>query len=164
MFESESELDDLIQLLKYCLDFAKDMLTRYGEFHPFGAQIKKDGEFTCVGVDLGPENGSSRHDYLAMADVFRENFVLGEIRSAAMAADVLLPEYLRGIYKEGIRIHVDFGDFAKFYYIPYSLKRPLFWRILARKKYKVKLGKYTDLEVKPLVESGTENWDDKTEW
>ncbi|HUT91531.1 MAG TPA: hypothetical protein VMY37_18680 [Thermoguttaceae bacterium] len=56
----------LEELLNYCMDFAKQMLNSYAEFHPFGAAIKAGGGFAAVGGCTGEEHPHSRDVYLLL--------------------------------------------------------------------------------------------------
>ena len=42
--------EQLHELLTYCLDFARTVLEKAGEFHPFGATLSQDGKVAAVGV------------------------------------------------------------------------------------------------------------------
>ena len=49
---------DLDALLNLLYGFAKQMLSKHGEFFPFAASMDKEGKIACVGGDTGDEQPS----------------------------------------------------------------------------------------------------------
>ncbi len=117
--ESESLMDEM-------LPFAKHLLGSYGEFHPFGGLIKVDEQIILLGPGAGEEFPSRRDLVNVLSDGFRERALTGEIRAAAIVAQVTVP--LSG--KEGeegkpekvdaVRISLDHHDgYAVHVFFPY---------------------------------------------
>jgi hypothetical protein len=82
---------DLDQLLNVALEFAKKILKQNGEFYPFGASMDADGKITMDGATTGEERPPSQEllDLLAQSYANRANS--GELRAAAVCADVRVP-------------------------------------------------------------------------
>jgi hypothetical protein len=58
------------QLLNEVLPFAKKMLSEHGEFYPFGASMKPDGEIVIAGASDGREHPPSQ----PLIDILRQSF------------------------------------------------------------------------------------------
>jgi hypothetical protein len=109
-------------LLKEMLVFAERMLREYGEFHPFGGTIRRDGRIALV-------SGRTNMDFPPAADViriledgFRHEAAAGDIRAAALVVNVsiLPPEQSHKVDAIGIALdHRD--DYAVRVFFPYHL-------------------------------------------
>ncbi|MDB5953200.1 MAG: hypothetical protein JWR65_5055 [Massilia sp.] len=74
----------LHQLLTYCIDFAKTMISNSGEFHPFGAVLGRDGVVEAVGGYNGSEHPNPQDIYRILAEGFIARAHAGDIVAAAL--------------------------------------------------------------------------------
>ncbi len=78
---------DFDPLVNWLLPFAKQMLAENGEFHPFAAMMKTDGEIVAVGVQL--DDGASTQEVLDfMVQALRAEATRGEIKASGICLDV----------------------------------------------------------------------------
>jgi len=111
--ESESLMDEM-------LPFAKHLLGSYGEFPPFGGLIKTDEQIVLVGA--GPaEEVASRTDLVSvLSDGFRQRALTGEIRAAAIVAQVTVPLSGEPGNVDAVRISLDHHEgYAVHVFFPY---------------------------------------------
>jgi hypothetical protein len=115
--ESESLMDEM-------LPFAKHMLGSYGEFPPFGGLIKMDEQIVLLGAGP-PDEFPPRRDLVdVLSNGFRERALTGEIRAAAIVAQVTVP--LSGNEGEpgevdAVRISLDHHEgYAVHVFFPYQ--------------------------------------------
>ena len=111
--ESESLIDEM-------LPFAKHLLGSYGEFPPFGGLIKMDEQMILLGA--GPaEELASRADLVSvLSDGFRQRALSGEIRAAAIVAQVTVPGSGLAGDVDAVRISLDHhGGYAVHVFFPY---------------------------------------------
>ena len=119
--------EKLHELLTYCIDFGKVMLTKSGEFHPFGATLGLDGKVTAAGGYSGEEHPAAQDIYRLLGEAFTSSATEGSIAAAALAANVNIPREYDPPAPDGIRILLESKDFSRFVYIPYTLKRQGFF-------------------------------------
>ena len=114
--ESESLMDEM-------LPFAKHMLGNYGEFPPFGGLIKTDEQIILLGAGSGEELPPRRNLVDVLSSGFRERAMTGEIRAAAIVAQVTVPQSGTGETPErvdAVRISLDHHDgYAVHVFFPY---------------------------------------------
>jgi hypothetical protein len=114
--ESESLLDEM-------LPFAKHLLGSYGEFHPFGGLIKEDEQIILLGAGAGEDFPARRDLVNLLSDGFRERALTGDIRAAAIVAQVTVPLSGKGEKPEkvdAVRISLDHHDgYAVHVFFPY---------------------------------------------
>jgi hypothetical protein len=79
---------DLDELLNALVPFAQQMLSKHGEFYPFGASVDAKGEVRCVAGDVGDEKPESQDLIELLLNGFREEAKRGDIRAAAICYDV----------------------------------------------------------------------------
>lgn len=79
------DLDDLLNAL---LPLAKQLLAKRGEFFPFGARMKSNGQIDMVGAYDGREHPPSQPLIDLLTDDFRQEADAGEIRAAGICYDV----------------------------------------------------------------------------
>ena len=87
---------ELDQLLKVALEFAQKMLKQHGEFYPFGASMGLDGKISMDGAATGQERPASQELLDLLSDSYSRRATAGELRTAAICADVRVPSRLRG--------------------------------------------------------------------
>ena len=115
--------EKLHELLTYCIDFGKTMLTNSGDFHPFGATLGPDGKVTAVGGHNGEERPAPQDLYRLLGEAFTSSASEGSISAAALAANVNIPNEYESPSRDGIRVLLESKDFSRFVYIPYSIKK-----------------------------------------
>ena len=81
---------DLQALLDSLLPFAQSLLSKYGDFHPFGAYMGTDGEIKWVGVDAGEEFPEGQLLVDTLTEMFKKQADSDEIRAAAICYDSLV--------------------------------------------------------------------------
>lgn len=117
--ESESLMDEM-------LPFAKHMLGNYGEFPPFGGLIKTDEQIILLGAGPAEEFPPRRDLVDVLSSGFRQRALTGEIRAAAIVAQVTVPQAGKGGNREkaekvdAVRISLDHHDgYAVHVFFPY---------------------------------------------
>jgi len=111
--ESESLMDEVLPL-------AKHLLGNYGEFPPFGGLIKMDEQIVLLGA--GPEAGFPPRSNLVnvLSDGFRQRALTGEIRAAAIVAQVSVPRSGQAGNVDAVRVSLDHHDgYAVHVFFPY---------------------------------------------
>ena len=137
----------LEKLLTYCVDFAKEMLTRCGEFYPFGAVIKTDGGFSAIGGYTGEEHPLRQDVYIQLQESFKQDFTDGKIEAAAIAADVNIPKQYDPPHPDGIRVLIECRGYSRMFYVPYYLIKPGMFGRLIRKRSALTCGEIISVEV-----------------
>jgi hypothetical protein len=75
-------------MLEFLVEFAKLMLTQEGEFFPFGAGMKNDGDMTSLGADTGHDRATSRDLIALLHSYLVERASAGEIKASGICMDV----------------------------------------------------------------------------
>ena len=115
--------EQLHELLTYCLDFAKLMLSDSGKFYPFGAVLGVEGKLKAVGVHNGNERPNPQDLFRLLEDTFKVQATGGEIIASAMAADVNIPSTYESPCPDGIRVHLEANEYSRFIYFPYRISK-----------------------------------------
>ncbi len=121
-----ASIDQLATLLRYCEDFAKQMLGEAGEFHPFGAFLNGEGKVEALSAYLGGQ--LQEHElYSLLQGAVSSLAAQGKLKAYAIAANVNIPSQLEAAYPDGIRVHVESPGYSRMVYTPYQLLsyRPL---------------------------------------
>lgn len=121
--------EQLHDLLQYCMDFGKMMLEDAGEFHPFGAAIRVDGELVAFGGYDGNEHPDPEDIYQLLVDALAADARAGGALAIAIAANVNIPAGYKSPSPEGLRVQLETESYSRFIYVPYTLaKKGLFKR------------------------------------
>lgn len=80
--------DDLNSLLSTLLPFAEEMLSRHGEFYPFGATMTASGEIQQMATYTGDERPGSQELIELLMGAFRAQAVKKEVRAVGLCLDV----------------------------------------------------------------------------
>jgi hypothetical protein len=115
--------EQLHELLTYCLDFAKLMLSDSGEFYPFGAVLGVEGKLKAVGAHDGNERPNPQDLFRLLGDMFKAQAASGEIIASAMTANVNIPSTYESPHPDGIRVHLESNDYSRFIYFPYRITK-----------------------------------------
>lgn len=113
----------LHELLSYCIDFAKAMLSDSGDFYPFGAAIAPSGQVKAVGGYDGKEHPAPHDIYRLLGESFLIGAREGELCAVALAANVNIPSEFNPPTSDGLRVHLECLGFSRFIYVPYALER-----------------------------------------
>jgi hypothetical protein len=79
---------DLNALKNALLPVAKKMLTEHGEFFPYGAFMKLNGEIVDCSASDGGEHPLSKRLIEILTENFQQRAAKGEIRAAGICCDV----------------------------------------------------------------------------
>jgi hypothetical protein len=79
---------DLDQLLNSALAFAQLMLSKHGEFFPFGSSMKVSGEIVMDGAHTGDEHPPSQEVIDLLTRAYKRSAEEGELRAAGICTDV----------------------------------------------------------------------------
>lgn len=113
--------EELQKLFVFVVEFAQDMLQKSGEFYPFGATLARDGQIVAEAGFEGEEHPKTQDVYVAIHKRFSAAGVEGDIRVAALVANVAMPEELEAPSRDAIRVHLESQGFARFIYVPYEV-------------------------------------------
>ncbi len=116
--------EQLHEMLKYCIDFARTMLQRAGDFYPFGATLSPDGRIAAVGGHNGEEHPVPTENYKILGQAFAAGARNGEYLGVALAANVNIPAQYSPRTPDGLRVHLESQGYARFSYVPYTLSKP----------------------------------------
>jgi hypothetical protein len=112
--------DEIEQLLRYLLPFAEERLNAEGQFRPYAAMMKADGEVKSVAAAAGeaPDVGEL---LLALHAALREQAAAGAIRASGIAADVTLTDPDSGEVTDAVQLELDHAETqAVDVYVPYT--------------------------------------------
>lgn len=116
--------EQIHEMLKYCMDFARTMLQRAGDFYPFGAVLAPDGRVGAVGGHNGEEHPIPAEIYKILGQAFSAGARSGEYQGVALAANVNIPTEYSPQSPDGLRVHLESEGYARFIYVPYTLSKP----------------------------------------
>lgn len=120
--------DKLHLALAYCTDFAKTMLEKYGEFHPFGAIVNSDGDVESRGAWTGEEHPNGQDVYALLIEALRNELMEGSAIAIAVTANVDIPEKYAAAHRDGVRVTLEAHNYYRCIYVPYRLERGSFFR------------------------------------
>jgi hypothetical protein len=102
------------------LPFAKHLLGSYGEFPPFGGLIKVDEQMVLLGAGPAEPLASPAELVNVLSDGFRQRALTGELRAAAIVAQVTVPASGQAGAVDAVRISLDHHDgYAVHVFFPY---------------------------------------------
>jgi hypothetical protein len=117
-------LHRLEELMKHCLDTAKQLLEANGGFFPFGAVIDISGKRVNVTVDPGKHEVRTPEVYQFIQRSMRDRFFAGEIVAGAIVAEVTIPPELTPDHPQGLRIAVESNSVSRIVFLPYKRTSP----------------------------------------
>lgn len=104
------------------MPFAEKMLTKHGEFIPFGASMTPDGKVAMVSGDVGEEHPKSQAVIDLLWASFRREGAEGKILCCAVAYDVRVNHPTTGQKTDAVAIGLDHRDGMSItVYYPYSI-------------------------------------------
>ncbi len=113
----------LEKALKYCNDFAVHMLNDAGEFYPFGAFIKPNGELVSVGGHIGEEFPDTIELLNFLDKAMNSRLSKGEAIATALAVNVNIPPKFSVEHNDGIKVTLKANDFHRSIYTPYKIHK-----------------------------------------
>ncbi len=115
------EQEQLNQLVNSLIQFAQQQLEKVGEFYPFGASIKTDGNLTLEAVHTGSEYPDSNELIQMTESVFKANALAGNIVAAGLCMDVRIqiPGNLEKSDAIQVKLEHKEGD-SRNAFLPYS--------------------------------------------
>jgi hypothetical protein len=141
-------MDDTAHLhavLNYCLEFSEEMLSKAGDFYPFGAVVTQDGVLSAVGFSDGDEHPSPQQLYAFAERSITSRAAAGEILAGGLAANVNIPAEYAPAFADGVRVKLEGRDFSRFVYRPYRIASTG----LLRKRQTLEFGEIFAVEVPP---------------
>jgi hypothetical protein len=126
---AEVSIDAMAALLRYCEQFAKQMLAEAGEFHPFGALVNRNGQVEVLAAHLGSEFPQGSELYTFLEGTVRAMASEGKAVAYALAANVTIPAHISAPLPDGVRVHVEAPGYSRLIYTPY---RALSYRALRK--------------------------------
>ncbi len=104
-------------MLEGCWDFAKLMLTKRGDFFPFGETADETGRRTTQAADVGQAHPRPQELYAFLEGALIQAAAEGEIAAVALAANVNIPAEYKAQFPDGIRVHVEAIGYARYVYL-----------------------------------------------
>lgn len=84
----KSTKQDVEALMNEWVVFAKRMLNEHGEFHPYGAAMRSDGEIISIAGDTGEEMPPSQELIELLRNGFQQEAAKGEYKATGLFYDV----------------------------------------------------------------------------
>ena len=139
----------LTAMLDGCCDFAKLMLSKAGDFYPFGEIADPDARRSMQGGWNGEEHPDRRAIYELLRESFAKDVREGRIGAIALAANVTIPSTFKSELPDGIRVHLEAPGYSRFFYLPYRVKRRTMTQRVFRRPYDVAYGALFSVDVPP---------------
>ncbi len=110
-------------LLSAVMPFAERMLREYGEFYPFGASLKPEGEVVHVGAaDPATDRPKSKYLIDTLVSSFQGLAVKKSCKAVAIVFDVKIPAPGSGERRDAIQVNLDHeDDYSVEVFFPYEL-------------------------------------------
>jgi len=108
------------EMLRFCLETAKQMLEANGGFAPFGAIIDGNGTRRPVVGDPGKPDPTPEEIYRLIQESMGAQFFKGEIVAGAIVADATIPPEFKPDYPDGVRITVESSSISRLIFLPYK--------------------------------------------
>ena len=127
---------DVEELMNDMLPFGQEMLEKYGEFIPYGAATKTDGEIVSVAGGVGIEHPKSQEVINVLKEAFQEAAAQKKYKATAIFYDVSTVQPSSGEKTDAIAVALDHVDnFSVTVFLPYELvdSRVVFGETFARR-------------------------------
>jgi len=127
--------EDLDILLEMAVSAAQQMLSKYGEFFPFGVSIDNDGKPAMNMADIGEEQPESEAVIAFLKEAFGKNAKEGSIRATGICLDVRVCPPEQSEKTDAIQVQLEHQDGEAIdAYLPYRknfLKRYKYGQVFA---------------------------------
>lgn len=121
---ASSPKEECERLLGAAVPFAMDMLTKAGEFYPFGAAMTPAGEVVMVASTQDEEHPASTAVLERLTADLREAAGAGRYNAVALAADVRVSSPSSD-YRDAIRVALEHrSGYSVYVFVPYRLDAP----------------------------------------
>lgn len=120
---SQNQKQECEQLMNAVLPFAERMLSKEGEFFPYGGALKSTGEIANIAGYDGREHPPSTD----LIELLKQGFIAGansgEYRATALVFDVRVVVPSTGEKSDAIAVSLNHkGNYSVIVYYPYELK------------------------------------------
>jgi hypothetical protein len=113
--------EDGNKLLNALLPFAKQMLAKHGEFHPFGAFLNEKGEVVLMAAHDGNEHPPSKELIDLMIEAMRKDAPAKGYQAVGICFDVLVALPKEAKKSDAIQVAIEYSDGeAVDVYLPYQ--------------------------------------------
>lgn len=128
------------ELLNTAMNYARQVLKRYGEIGPFAFSMDEDGSVSRETLDLPRLPADAESLWKILHDHVSERARRGEIQAVAVAATVTLAQSSQEGYADGVVFHIERrGGYAIKVIVPYAMYGGLLWNLLPRRVVNGKL-------------------------
>jgi hypothetical protein len=134
-----------------CVDFAREMLEKAGDFYPFGETLDAAGKRAMVGGYDGNEHPDAREIYTLLQGAFRDAARSGQISAAALAVNVNIPTDYESPYPDGIRVLIEAVGYSRYLYFPYRVHPQSLVARLAKRRRVVDLAEPFTVGIPPQL-------------
>ena len=115
--------DEGDKLLNALLPFAPQMLTKHGEFHPFGAYLNSTGETNLLAAYDADERPAAQTLIEMMVESLRKDAIEKGYQAVGICFDVLVIPQGRTNKSDAIQMTIEYADGeAVNVYLPYKKK------------------------------------------
>jgi len=120
---TESPREACDRLMNAVIPFAEEMLTKHGEFYPYGGALGPDGDVVSVGVAGDDEHPLSMDVIRDLKAALVSGARDGKYVATAIAFDARISMPITGELSDAVAIALDHvQDYSIVVYIPYELK------------------------------------------
>jgi hypothetical protein len=102
--------EDCETLMNALFPFAEQMLSKHGEFHPFGGAMSPSGEIVHTAAWTGDESPRAEELLEMMEEGFRAGAAAGEYKATAMVYDILTVPPGKTTKQDAIAVALDHRD------------------------------------------------------
>ena len=114
---------DVEALMNEFIGLAKRMLSEFGEFHPYGAAMKPNGELVSIAVHDGDEHSPSQSTIDVLNDEFEIAARSGEYIATALFYDVRVALRDKGPKSDAVAVALDHrDDYSVVVFFPYQIE------------------------------------------
>jgi len=119
-----SDEQDVLILMNEFMGFAEETLLTYGEFFPYGAAMKTDGETVPVAAVDGAELPDSQQVIDFLNEGFMAGAASGEYRATALFYDTKITRQVTGENSNAVAVALDHrGGASAVVFVPYFMGR-----------------------------------------
>jgi len=125
---------DVEQLMNEWVVFGKKMLADHGEFFPYGAAMKLDGEIVSLAVNTGDEHPRSQDIIDTLIANFHNGAQEGQYKATALFYDVRIPVPDSKDKTDAIAVELDhIENYSVIVFYPYRIENsePIFGTLSA---------------------------------
>lgn len=109
-----------MRLVEHVLGTAREALRKSGDFGPFGAVVKDDGEIQMYETPGGDENADRRTIYLLLRAGFAQDAARGKVLASTLVGLAEIPDEIPAENRVSIAIAVETPRVAQRIYVPYT--------------------------------------------